>query len=218
MKRYSAPPPTSPTMVGGVIGGAPGSEAKSGGFGARAGWRQGRAGPLQVEVVARADMFGERAQLAGCAPTLALQAGGGQAGFLGSDGFGAGLDLLGNGVAFLAGGITEGWTLPGPRRPGAPDRPFRRLETEFADFHINRMRSARIERLDSCAIHLDMLRVLNRLNAHLTSVVSLIVEGMGALEKCRVRTAECAQICQRADDWTRARRSNSNPPRQRGKP
>ena len=80
------------------------------------------------------------------------------------------------------------------------------------------MRSARIERLDSGAIHLDMLRDLNRLNAHLTSVVSPILEGMGALEECCVKTAECAQVCQRDDDWTRARRSNSNPPRQRGKP
>lgn len=46
------------------------------------------------------------------------------------------------------------------------------------------MRSARIERLDCGAIHLDMLRDLNRLNAHLTSVVSPILEGMGALEEC----------------------------------
>lgn len=65
----------------------------------------------------------------------------------------------------------------------------RRLEAESADSHMNRMRSGRIETLESSAIHLDMLRDLKRVNAHLASVAYPILEGMGALEESRVRIA-----------------------------
>ncbi|KVK66906.1 hypothetical protein L907_19945 [Agrobacterium sp. C13] len=66
-----------------------------------------------VEIVALADMRGEKAQLANGAAAFALQASCGQAGLGGADfgdGVGAGFDLLGNGVeecgALFAGGVT----------------------------------------------------------------------------------------------------------------
>lgn len=68
-----------------------------------------------VQIVALADVVGETAQLARGAAAFALQAGGGQAGFLRADfgdGVGAGLDLIGDGVeevgAFGARGISVG--------------------------------------------------------------------------------------------------------------
>ena len=66
----------------------------------------------------------------------------------------------------------------------------RRIEAISAEKHLIRMREGRSETMDTSSLHLDILRDLKRVNAHLTSVAYPILEEMGALRESRLRPAE----------------------------
>ncbi|MFT4150453.1 MAG: Na/Pi cotransporter family protein [Paracoccaceae bacterium] len=66
----------------------------------------------------------------------------------------------------------------------------RKIEADSAERHLARMRAGRAETLETSTIHLDMLRDLKRVNAHLASVAHPILEEIGVLGESRLRPAE----------------------------
>src|SRR5690606_32566184 len=65
----------------------------------------------------------------------------------------------------------------------------RRLEAESAERHLERLRARRTETVETSGLHLDILRDLKRVNAHLISVAYPILDGIGALRDTRLRPA-----------------------------
>jgi phosphate:Na+ symporter len=63
----------------------------------------------------------------------------------------------------------------------------RKLEAVSAERHMQRVREGRLETLETSAIHLDLLRDLKRINAHLASVAYPILEDLGLLQESRLR-------------------------------
>ncbi|MBK4217131.1 Na/Pi cotransporter family protein [Paracoccus caeni] len=68
----------------------------------------------------------------------------------------------------------------------------RKLEAQSAERHLARMRGGRVETLESSAIHLDLLRDLKRVNAHVASVAYPILEELGMLKESRLREVGAA--------------------------
>ncbi len=66
----------------------------------------------------------------------------------------------------------------------------RRLEKRSAEKHLERLRDGRLESLQTSSLHLDMLRDLKRINAHIVSVAHPILDDSGALIESRLRLAE----------------------------
>lgn len=66
----------------------------------------------------------------------------------------------------------------------------RRLEAESAERHLNRLKEQRPETVETSGLHLDILRDLKRVNAHLISVAYPILDDMGALRETRLRSNE----------------------------
>ncbi|MBY5719511.1 Na/Pi cotransporter family protein [Rhizobium leguminosarum] len=65
----------------------------------------------------------------------------------------------------------------------------RRMEKQSAERHLERLRDGRADSLQTSSLHLDMLRDLKRLNAHIVSVAHPIMDESGLLIESRVRTA-----------------------------
>ena len=65
----------------------------------------------------------------------------------------------------------------------------RKLEMESAERHLERLRDQRTETIETSGLHLDILRDLKRVNAHLISVAYPILDDMGALTETRLRPA-----------------------------
>lgn len=66
---------------------------------------------------------------------------------------------------------------------------IRKIEAQSAESHLNRVRAGRVETIETSTIHLDLLRDLKRVNAHLASVAHPILEELGALRESRVRSS-----------------------------
>lgn len=66
---------------------------------------------------------------------------------------------------------------------------IRKLEARSAGQHFARMRAGRTESVETSSIHLDLLRDLKRVNAHLASVAYPILEEIGLLDESRLRDA-----------------------------
>lgn len=64
---------------------------------------------------------------------------------------------------------------------------FRDLEREGSEQHLGRLRSGRIESIETSALHLDILRDLKRINSHLTSVAYPILDQHGELRPSRLK-------------------------------
>ncbi len=64
---------------------------------------------------------------------------------------------------------------------------FRDREREASDRHLDRLRSGRIESIETSSLHLDILRDLKRINSHLTSVAYPILEQTGELRASRLK-------------------------------
>ena len=62
----------------------------------------------------------------------------------------------------------------------------RRLETESSTQHLQRIRERRSEALETSALHLDMLRDLKRINAHLASAATSVLEQTGRTTSSRL--------------------------------
>jgi phosphate:Na+ symporter len=66
----------------------------------------------------------------------------------------------------------------------------RRLEAASSARHLERVRAQRSETLETSTLHLDILRDLKRINAHLASVAVPILEQMGVLSESRLLAAD----------------------------
>ncbi|CLQ22273.1 sodium-dependent inorganic phosphate (Pi) transporter [Mycobacterium tuberculosis] len=66
----------------------------------------------------------------------------------------------------------------------------RRMEKESAERHLQRLRDGRMESMQTSSLHLDMLRDLKRINAHIVSVAHPILSDGGVLSESRLRRAE----------------------------
>jgi phosphate:Na+ symporter len=66
----------------------------------------------------------------------------------------------------------------------------RRLEKRSAERHLERLRDGRMESLQTSSLHLDLLRDLKRINAHIVSVAHPILDDSGMLVESRLRLAE----------------------------
>ncbi|NEJ73296.1 Na/Pi cotransporter family protein [Rhizobium phaseoli] len=65
----------------------------------------------------------------------------------------------------------------------------RRMEKQSAERHLERLRDGRADSLQTSSLHLDMLRDLKRVNAHIVSVAHPIMDESGLLIESRVRPA-----------------------------
>lgn len=65
----------------------------------------------------------------------------------------------------------------------------RRLERWSSERHLERLRDGRADSLQTSSLHLDMLRDLKRINAHIISVAYPIMDEHGLLTESRVRDA-----------------------------
>ncbi|WOS64309.1 Na/Pi cotransporter family protein [Sinorhizobium fredii] len=63
----------------------------------------------------------------------------------------------------------------------------RHMEKRSAERHLERLRDGLLESLQTSSLHLDMLRDLKRINAHIASVAYPIVEESGLLTESRLR-------------------------------
>jgi phosphate:Na+ symporter len=66
----------------------------------------------------------------------------------------------------------------------------RHLEKQSAERHLERLRDGRMDSLQTSSLHLDMLRDLKRINAHIVSVAHPILDESGLLIESRLRQAE----------------------------
>ncbi|MBD9595006.1 MULTISPECIES: Na/Pi cotransporter family protein [unclassified Ensifer] len=65
----------------------------------------------------------------------------------------------------------------------------RRLERQSAERHLQRLRDGRAESIETSSLHLDMLRDLKRINAHIATVAHPILDQSGLLIDSRIRPA-----------------------------
>lgn len=65
----------------------------------------------------------------------------------------------------------------------------RRLEKQSAGYHLERLRDGRADSMQTSSLHLDMLRDLKRINAHIISVAHPIMDEHGLLIESRLRDA-----------------------------
>lgn len=65
----------------------------------------------------------------------------------------------------------------------------RRLERQSAERHLQRLRDGRAESIETSSLHLDMLRDLKRINAHIATVAHPILDQSGLLIDSRIRQA-----------------------------
>ncbi|CAD7024217.1 Na/Pi cotransporter family protein [Pseudorhizobium endolithicum] len=66
----------------------------------------------------------------------------------------------------------------------------RKAEKLSAERHLERLRDGRVESLQTSSLHLDILRDLKRINAHIVSVAHPILDDSGLLRESRLRQAE----------------------------
>ncbi|WP_374374656.1 Na/Pi cotransporter family protein [Dongia sp.] len=64
---------------------------------------------------------------------------------------------------------------------------FREMERSAAENHLGRLRSGRIESLQTSSLHLDILRDLKRINSHLAIVAQPLLEAAGELSPTRLK-------------------------------
>ena len=73
------------------------------------------------------------------------------------------------------------------RRLLAEEEVFRDLEARATETHFARIRAGRVESVETSALHLDVLRDLKRINAHLTAAADSVLDHMGELLPSRLR-------------------------------
>ena len=65
----------------------------------------------------------------------------------------------------------------------------RRMEKQSSERHLERLRDGHTESLQTSSLHLDMLRDLKRINAHIVSVAHPIMDEHGLLSESRMKDA-----------------------------
>jgi phosphate:Na+ symporter len=66
----------------------------------------------------------------------------------------------------------------------------RHIEATSSEAHLRRYQSGQLESIQSSSLHLDILRDLKRINAHIASVANPILDEFGALRESRLRPEE----------------------------
>ena len=66
---------------------------------------------------------------------------------------------------------------------------LRKLEKEATEAHLDRLRQGTPATIATSTLHLDMLRDLKRINAHIVSVAHPILEALGEMRESRLRAA-----------------------------
>src|SRR5438132_6050234 len=69
---------------------------------------------------------------------------------------------------------------------------FRDLETRATEAHFARIRAGRVESVETSALHLDLLRDMKRINAHLAAAAYPVLEDLGELLPSRHRDTAAA--------------------------
>lgn len=83
---------------------------------------------------------------------------------------------------------------------------FRELELKGGQSHMERLRSGRLESIETSALHLDLLRDLKRINSHLTAVAYPILDASGELRSSRLVARKDAEAAVSEEDERKARR------------
>ena len=79
------------------------------------------------------------------------------------------------------------------RRLLAEEEVFRDLEARATEGHFARIRAGRVESRETSALHLDVLRDLKRINAHLTAAADPVLDRIGELLPSRLRQATASR-------------------------
>lgn len=66
----------------------------------------------------------------------------------------------------------------------------RAMESDAIEAHVSRLRAGRSETLETSALHLDILRDLRRINAHLAAAAYPVLDPLGELRSSRLREAK----------------------------
>ena len=64
---------------------------------------------------------------------------------------------------------------------------IRQAEKKAAESHFGRLRDGTLASIETTALHLDIIRDLKRINAHITSVAYPILEANGSIRESRLR-------------------------------
>lgn len=62
----------------------------------------------------------------------------------------------------------------------------RNMEKQSSERHLERVRNGRVDSLQTSSLHLDILRDLKRINAHIVSVAHPIMDEQGLLGESRL--------------------------------
>jgi phosphate:Na+ symporter len=90
-----------------------------------------------------------------------------------------------------AAGVFLSGDLAAARELAAEKEHFRDIEAAATAAHFTRLREGRIDSLETSTLHLDVLRDLQRVNAHLVAAAAYpVLEGQGELLPSRLRPAE----------------------------
>ncbi|MEX1108881.1 MAG: Na/Pi cotransporter family protein [Dongiaceae bacterium] len=92
----------------------------------------------------------------------------------------------------LALGVYMSGDIDSARELLAQKEMMRDLERAGSEHHLERLRSGRVQSIETSALHLDIMRDLKRINSHLTSVAYPILDAHGELRKSRLRTQRLA--------------------------
>jgi len=88
------------------------------------------------------------------------------------------------------------------RRLVALKEHFRDLERTGNEQHLDRLRSGKIESIETSALHIDILRDFKRIIAHLTSVAYPILDAEGELRHSRLKVHVEEDVAESVEDST----------------
>jgi phosphate:Na+ symporter len=73
--------------------------------------------------------------------------------------------------------------------------PLRQAELACAESHLARLRAGRTESIETSSLHLDVLRDLKRIHAHICSAAYPVLEAAGELQPSRLKETEQQGVC-----------------------
>ena len=70
---------------------------------------------------------------------------------------------------------------------------FREMEIAASESHLARLRSGKLESLETSSLHLDVIRDLKRIHSHLVSVAYPILDAAGELAASRLKQQRASE-------------------------
>jgi phosphate:Na+ symporter len=71
---------------------------------------------------------------------------------------------------------------------------FREMEIAASESHLARLRSGKLESLETSSLHLDVIRDLKRIHSHLVSVAYPILDAAGELAASRLKQQRASEV------------------------